>query len=92
MAIGRDDLGKPLADEKYPLLNILNAKGIRGLLDFASRESGFQPGKTEYIGKCDRCPEIRFLLCKNNPVDFLELSPREFYWSLIQEQQPRFIF
>jgi hypothetical protein len=64
MAIGRDDLGKPLADEKYPLLNILNAKGIRGLLDFASRESGFQPGKTEYIGKCDRCTEIRFFCAR----------------------------
>ena len=35
LAIARDDLGKPLSAEKYPILSVLNAEGIRGLLDFA---------------------------------------------------------
>ena len=85
LAIVRDDLGKPLAAEKYPLLNILNAKGICGFLDFASREYGFEPAKNGYINKCDLCTEIRFFLSQKETVDFQELSPREFYWRRVPE-------
>jgi hypothetical protein len=79
LAIARDDLGQPLAEDKYLLLNLLNAKGVRGLLDFTAREYGFKPGQAGYINKCDLCTEIRFFLRRNTLGDFQELSPKEFY-------------
>jgi hypothetical protein len=79
LAIARDDLGKPLAGDKYSLLNILNAKGIRGLLEFASQEYGFRPQQTGYINKCDLCTEIRFFLVHEGYDQSGELDPREFY-------------
>lgn len=79
LAIARDDLGQPLVEDKYLLLNILNAKGVRGLLDFAAREYGFKPGQAGYINKCDLCTEVRSFLSRNKMVDFLELRPKEFY-------------
>jgi Radical SAM superfamily len=79
LAIARDDLGKPLAEDKYPLLNILNAKGIRGLLDFAAREYAFKPRQIGYINKCDLCTEIRFFLVQEGYDSSEELCPGEFY-------------
>jgi hypothetical protein len=79
LGIARDDLGKPLTDDKYPLLNILSAKGIRGLLDFAAREYGFKPRQIGYINKCDLCTEIRFFLVQIGYDSSEELCPGEFY-------------
>jgi hypothetical protein len=60
-------------------LNILNATGICGLLDFASREYGFEPAKNGYINKCDLCTEIRFFLVAKGFDHSQELGPGEFY-------------
>jgi hypothetical protein len=79
LAIARDDLGKPLSDEKYLLLSVLNAEGIRGLLNFAGREYDFAPQQTGYINKCDLCTEIRFFLVKKGYDRSQELAPRGFY-------------
>jgi hypothetical protein len=79
LAIALDDLGKPLAEDKYPLLSILNAKGIRGLLDFAAREYAFKPRQIGYINKCDLCTEIRFFLVQQGYDSSEELCPGEFY-------------
>jgi hypothetical protein len=79
LAIALDDLGKPLAEDKYPLLSILNAKGIRGLLDFAAREYAFKPRQIGYINKCDLCTEIRFFLVQEGYDSSEELCPGEFY-------------
>ena len=79
LAIARDDLGKPLAEDKYLLLNVLNAKGISGLLGFASREYRFEPRQAGYINKCDLCTEIRFFLVKEGYDLSKELCPGEFY-------------
>jgi len=79
LAIARDDLGKPLTEDKYPLLNLLNAKGVRGLLDFAAREYGFKPRQAGYINKCDLCTEIRFFLAQEGYARSQELCPGEFY-------------
>ena len=79
LAIARDDVGKPLDDDKYPLLNTLNTKGIRGLLDYAAREYSFKPLQAGYINKCDLCTEIRFFLVREGYDRSRELSPVEFY-------------
>jgi len=79
LAIARDDLGKPLAEDKYPLLNILYAKGVRGLLDFAAREYGFKPRQAGYINKCDLCTEIRFFQAQECYDRSQELGPVEYY-------------
>jgi hypothetical protein len=79
LAIARDDLGKALAEDKYPLLNMLYVKGVSGLLDFSAREYGFEPRSTGYINKCDLCTEIRFFLAHGGYDRSPELSPPEFY-------------
>jgi hypothetical protein len=79
LAIARDDLGRPVAEDKYPLLNILNAKGIRGLLDFAAKEYDFKPLQAGYINQCDLCTEIRFFLAQEGYGRSQELRPGEFY-------------
>jgi hypothetical protein len=79
LAIAREDVGKPLGEDRYPLLSILNAKGIRGLSDYARRDYGFEPRQTGYINKCDLCTEIRIFLVKEGYHCSRELDPREFY-------------
>jgi hypothetical protein len=79
LAIARDDLGNGLSPDKYPLLTILGAKGIRGLFDFAVREYGFRPQQAGYINKCDLCTEIRFSLVKEGYDRSKEFGPEEFY-------------
>ena len=79
LAIAREDLGKPLSAEKYPLLTVLNAEGIRGLLDFAGREYDFAPRQTGYINKCDLCSEIRFFLVQKGYDRSQEAMPSGFY-------------
>jgi hypothetical protein len=79
LAIARSDLGRALAEAKYPLLTRLCSKGIRGLYEMAVAEFGFTPSREGYINKCDLCTEIRFFLFRKNKVDFQELRPKEFY-------------
>lgn len=79
LAIRRRDLGKPLSERNYPLLNILNAKGMRGFLDFAAREYGFEPRPAGWVNKCDLCAEIRVFLVLNGYSRSQELAPAEFY-------------
>jgi len=80
LAVARDDLGKSLSPDNYPLLNILGAKGIRRLFDFAVLEYGFRPQQAGYINKCDLCTEIRFFLVKEGYDRSKELGPEEFYF------------
>ena len=79
LAIARDDLGKPLSAENYLILTVLNAKGIRGFLDFACREFGFQPIQPGYINKCDLCTDIRFFLVQKGYDLSQELASSGFY-------------
>ena len=80
LAILRDDLGKPLTREKYPILTTLFHSGIRGLADLAQDEFGYAPAKAGYINKCDVCTEIRTFLVRNNFKASSELHPIEFYF------------
>jgi hypothetical protein len=79
LAVARDDLGNGLSPDKYPLLTILGAKGIRGLFYFAAREYGFRPQRAGYINKCDLCTEIRFSLVEAGYDRSKELAPVGFY-------------
>lgn len=79
LAIARDDLGNELNADKYPILNILGAKGIRRLFDFAVQEYGFRPQQAGYISKCDLCTEIRFFLVGAGYDRSKEFGPEEFY-------------
>jgi hypothetical protein len=79
LAIVRDDLGKPLTREKYPLLTILFQHGIRGLVDVTQNKFGYTPAKVGYINKCDVCTDIRTFLAHNNFQVSSELQPIDFY-------------
>jgi hypothetical protein len=79
LAISRDDVGKALAEDKYPLLNILDEKGVRGLLDFAARAYGFEALQAGYLNACDLCTEIRSFLVVKGYDRSQELGPRGFY-------------
>jgi hypothetical protein len=81
LAIDRDDLGKPLSKEKYPILTELFSKGIRGLVQMAREKFGFTPQGINYINKCDLCTEARTHLLKNDYSTSNELRPKEFYLS-----------
>jgi len=79
LAIARADLGRALAEAKYPLLTRLGSKGIRGVYEMAIAEYGFVPSREGYIDKCDLCTEIRFFLVQEGYDQSEELSPGEFY-------------
>ncbi len=79
LAIFRDDLGKPLAPEKYPLLTTLFQSGIRGLAQMAQQKFGYWPQRENYINKCDVCNDIRTVLVRGDLSASAELRPAEFY-------------
>jgi hypothetical protein len=79
LAVFRDDLGRPLATDRYPLINALFHNGIRGLAQLAADLAGHRPQKNHYINKCDLCSEVRTFLVLNDFKGSNELNPVEFY-------------
>jgi len=79
LAIAMADLGRPLPEGKYPLLDRLAATGIRGLYEFASQDYGFTPTRTSYLSHCDLCNDIRSFLVSRQGHHFSELAPLAFY-------------
>lgn len=79
LGIFREDLGKSISEENYPILSILFKHGIRGLVALARQLADFTPQKDLYINKCDLCTEIRTFLMQNDYRGSNELNPREFY-------------
>lgn len=78
VAIGMDDLGKPVDFNKYPYLNILINEGVNGLYKYAVSNHGFKP-QSEYISKCHLCYEVRKFLVTEKGVISPDLQPIEFY-------------
>ena len=72
-SINREDLGGPISNEKYPLINLLYSEGINGFYDFAVKEFGFKPEK-EYAIKCELCFKMRKFLFEQG-LKFQELQP-----------------
>jgi hypothetical protein len=54
----------------------LTAADLRGLLQFATRDFGYEEKAEGYISKCHLCLDIRKHLARE---DFEELKPKEFY-------------
>lgn len=81
LAVGRDDLGKPLDPDQYPILSILHASGINGLWELAMDRYAFQPSPT-YLSKCHLCLDIRRHRVMAPGVASQELQPRAFYENL----------
>ena len=79
LAIALEDLGRPLDPEKYPLLQRLYSKGVRGIYQWSREKHGFQANRKQYVNKCDLCTEIRTYLATRTQTKPEELQPIEFY-------------
>lgn len=79
LAIDRKDLGAPLRENDYPVLQRLYRRGIAGLYRWAREHHDFRPARAGYLNKCDLCTEIRAHLVQRSGGDFRELRPLEFY-------------
>jgi hypothetical protein len=84
LSIAMGDLGKPLTDRDYPLLNRLATTGIRGLYQMAVQGYGFVPQRSAYLNHCDVCNEIRGTLIQASSDRFRELAPEAYYFDLQQ--------
>jgi hypothetical protein len=84
IGIAMEDLHAPLGAKKYPLVECLVSRGIRGLYDYAVQDWGYLPAHRGYINKCDLCTEIRaYLFFKGNQGrPWAELNPAGFYEEL----------
>ena len=78
LAIAVADLGHQLPQGKYPILNLLSKKGIKGLFEMAC-SMGFKAKRRSYGSKCLLCLEIRSFLVEKKGV-FHELAPLEYYY------------
>lgn len=76
--IDAGDLGAPLADEDYPLINLLHREGVGGLYRLAAEEYGFEAAE-EYVSHCQLCHHIRGFLLKKSVVETREFGSLEFY-------------
>ena len=82
LAIAMQDLGGPLPNGKYPLLEKLWTTGIRGLYELAKNNYGYTPMNEAYLNDCDLCTEIRSFLFAMADSEFAELAPKGFYEEL----------
>lgn len=79
LSIRRQDLGRELDRDLYPLLITLHEQGIGGLLELSRSDFGFIPNPSGYISKCDLCTDIRSYLVRVKGVRAVELQPLGFY-------------
>ena len=79
LSIRSQDLGKPLSDSDYPLINRLYSAGIGALVAYAKDEFDFTPGKSAYGSKCKLCFEIRRFLVNQKKKENHELQPLDHY-------------
>jgi len=85
LALQVEDLGRPVSLDDYPFLGTLFLTGIKGLLDLAVQEHGFEPAEG-YVSKCHLCQEIRrFLVLEKNTAS-PDLQPQEFYLNLYRSR------
>ncbi len=79
LAIRREDLGRPLDVEAYPLLSRLYAQGIGEFMRYAVEEYGFNVSESGYASKCELCYDIRRFLVVEKGVVSQEIQPHGHY-------------
>ncbi len=79
LAVQMTDLGRPLPDGKYPLLEKLWTTGIKGFHELAEQDFGYAPSRERYLNHCDLCTDIRNYLVSRKGASFTELAPQGFY-------------
>lgn len=79
LSIKREDLGKPLDHDEYPIISRVFAEGMGGLVSYAAREYGFKATGHTYASKCELCYEIRRYLVVEKGVVSKELQPQGHY-------------
>jgi hypothetical protein len=77
-AIQAADLGSPLDETRYPIMNMLYKHGIKQFLDNAIKNYEFSPAN-EYLSKCHLCFEIRRWMIKKAGLLSHELQPDTYY-------------
>jgi hypothetical protein len=76
--IDNSDLGRPLGEAEYPVINLLYSRGIAAFCDYAATEYAFTPAK-RYLSKCHLCFDIRHHLVVTRQIDLPELGPVRYY-------------
>lgn len=79
LSVRLGDLGRPLDEERYPVLNRLYGEGIGGLLEWARAQHRFTAAPGGYVSACQLCTAIRRFLVKDRGVVSHELEPAGFY-------------
>ncbi len=81
LSISFEDLGREIAEQKYPHFKILSEKGICALFEYSQLEYGYEADPEGYISKCDLCLSIReFILnAENYKTKYNDLNPVDFY-------------
>ncbi|THB69683.1 MAG: radical SAM protein [Desulfovibrio sp.] len=79
LAVETGDLGKPIDQDKYPVLAMLLEHGVGELLSVARRKHGFEPRSSGYLSKCDLCTHIRAFLVGTVGKTSRDLCPTGFY-------------
>ncbi len=79
LSVSTKDLGKPLSENKYPVITTLFTSGIKGIYDLARKAVAYAPARSGYINKCDLCTEIRTVMVVKKFAGLSEFNPREFY-------------
>lgn len=82
LAFSMADLGRPMAADKYPLIECLAAGGIQGLWNLATTEYNYTPQRKTFLNHCDLCTGIRHFLWQTRPSEFADLAPDGFYEEL----------
>jgi hypothetical protein len=71
-----ETLARGVDPDEQPVLALLIAEEIEGLLEFA-RAEGYAEREEGYVSKCDLCLDLRAYLVARG--DYRELAPRAFY-------------
>ncbi len=82
LSVSTQDLGKPLSENKYPVITTLFTSGIKGIYDFVRKAVAYAPARSGYINKCDLYTGIRTVMVVKNFAGLSEFNPREFYRKL----------
>lgn len=78
LSIKLSELVNGVAADKYRVFYSLETAGIKGLVELAVEEYGYNP-KDKYAGKCDLCYDIRSYLVLEKKLELPDLRPWDHY-------------